>query len=333
MNPSQLNDFLLKVLPKQLPVLVAGKPGVGKTAVATAAAAQLGYHLIVSHPAVADPTDFKGLPWVTDGRATFLPLGELEALTTATEPTLWLIDDLGQAPLAVQASLMQLIHSGSRQLGGHTLSSEVSILACTNRREDRAGVTGFLEPVKSRFMTIVELATDAAQWSGWAFANGIQPEIPAFLRWKPDLLSRFDASLGLEQSPSPRAWQHVSQLLELDLATEILLETVIGTVGEGAATELMAFLGTWRALPNPDLVIARPETAPVPEEPSVLFAACGALAHRATVTNVDPIFRYVARIPPEFQVAFVKFATAKDPKLANTGAYVAWAAANQEALQ
>ena len=86
-------------------------PGVGKTASVQAVARHLRCELVASHPVTADPTDFRGFPWMVDGRATFLPVGDLDHLAAVGDrPAIWLIDDLGQAAAAVQAAVMQLVH-------------------------------------------------------------------------------------------------------------------------------------------------------------------------------------------------------------------------------
>ena len=104
-----------------MPLLVTGAPGIGKSDVLAQAATRANAHLILSHPAVSDPTDVKGLPWVAaDAKhATFLPFGELDRALNATEPTVWFLDDLGQATPAVQASYMQLLLA--RRVNGHAL--------------------------------------------------------------------------------------------------------------------------------------------------------------------------------------------------------------------
>ena len=157
MRASQLTSFLAAAIPARLPVLITGAPGVGKSQIVEQAAASAGADLILSHPAVADPTDAKGLPWVAkDGEsATFLPFGELARAIRAERPTVWFLDDLGQAPAAVQASFMQLLLA--RRVNGHALPEHVSFVAATNRRTDRAGVSGILEPVKSRFVSMIGL--------------------------------------------------------------------------------------------------------------------------------------------------------------------------------
>src|SRR5580765_2856955 len=106
-----------KAIAGRKPILISGAPGVGKSDVVDQSAQLAGADMILSHPAVSDPTDAKGLPWVVDGAATFLPFGELHRAINATRPTVWFLDDLGQAMPAVQSSFMQLLLA--RRVNGH----------------------------------------------------------------------------------------------------------------------------------------------------------------------------------------------------------------------
>src|SRR5690606_26802195 len=144
-------------------------------------------------------TDVKGLPWIVDGSAHFLPFGELDRALHADKLTVWFLDDLGQASPAVQASYMQLLLA--RRVNGHVLSDHVTFIAATNRRTDRAGVSGILEPVKSRFTTIVELGAHLDDWCQWAISRDIAPELISFIRFQPDLLCKFQASADLTNCP------------------------------------------------------------------------------------------------------------------------------------
>jgi MoxR-like ATPase len=172
-SPKQLREILILAIKNRLPILIKGRPGVGKTDIVKQAAEACNARLIISHPVVSDPTDYKGLPFADpDGKtARFLPFGDLAELRTAQEETVFFLDDLGQAPAAVQAACMQLILA--RRINGHQISDHVTFLAATNRREDKAGVMGILEPVKSRFSAIVELVPDALEWSEWALKENL----------------------------------------------------------------------------------------------------------------------------------------------------------------
>lgn len=296
MKPSQLIALLSRAIPARLPVLITGAPGVGKSDVVTRSAAAAGADLILSHPAVADPTDAKGLPWADAGadEARFLPYGDLARAMRAERPTVWFLDDLGQAPPAVQASYMQLLLA--REVAGHKLPDTVTFLAATNRRTDRAGVSGILEPVKSRFATIVELEADLDDWCAWAIRAQLPSELIAFLRFRPELLSDFRPSADLTNSPSPRGWHSAARLLSLDLPRELQHAALAGAVGEGAATELLAFLAMYAQLPSIDAVLIDPETADIPAEPSALYATATALAARATTQSFPRAARYAERL-------------------------------------
>src|SRR5512146_1594126 len=150
-TPSQLQELLSAAIPAREPVLVTGAPGVGKSDIVSQAATAAGAELILSRPAVSDPTDFKGLPWPDKdaNSANFLPFGDFHRALNAAVPTVWFLDDLGQSSPAVQAAAMQLLLA--RRVNGHILPDTVTFVAATNRRTDRAGVSGILEPVKSRF--------------------------------------------------------------------------------------------------------------------------------------------------------------------------------------
>jgi MoxR-like ATPase len=121
LRPRDATQLIGHYLGARIPVLLTGAPGVGKSSIVEQAASAAGFDIILSHPAVADPTDAKGLPWPgQDGRtATFLPFGDLAQALNAQKPTVWFLDDLGQASPAVQASYMQLLLA--RRVNGHKL--------------------------------------------------------------------------------------------------------------------------------------------------------------------------------------------------------------------
>lgn len=325
-RPGQLSNLLAHAIAARLPILITGAPGVGKSDIVTQAAIAADADIIISHPAVADPTDAKGLPWPSkDGdHATFLPFGELAQALKAEKPTVWFLDDLGQATPAVQASFMQLLLA--RRVNRHVLPDCVTFVAATNRRTDRAGVSGILEPVKSRFATIVELRPTLDDWCGWGLSNGVPAELVAFMRFKPDLLHAFDATADLTNSPSPRTWHSVAKLMKANLPPALEYPAFSGAVGEGAATEFLAFLRVFRELPNIDAILVDPDSQEIPTQPSVLYAVSAALAQRANEANFSRIARYCERLVKrgfgEFAAMLVRDAQRITPSVCNSPAYV-----------
>ena len=326
MRPTHLSHFLAQAIAARLPVLITGAPGIGKSDLVAQAAQAAGADLILSHPAVADPTDAKGLPWVSPDKksATFLPFGELAQAIKATTSTVWFLDDLGQAPASVQASFMQLLLA--RRVNGHALPDCVSFVAATNRRTDRAGVTGILEPVKSRFVSIVELEPNLDDWCQWAFSAGMPPELVAFLRFRPDLLCAFAPSADLTNCPLPRTWAHVGKLLALGLPQAIQHAALTGAVGEGAAVEFGAFLRLYLELPAIDGILLDPDASEIPKMPATLYAVATALGTRSTVQNFGRIARYAQRLVDaqhgEFAALLVRDCARREKGIMQTTAFV-----------
>lgn len=327
MRPSELTLCLTKMIAARQPVLLVGAPGIGKTDLVTQAAFNAGCDLVISHPAVADPTDAKGFPWAEKGAttATFLPFGETARVINAKRPTVWFMDDLGQAPPAVQASYMPWLLA--RQVNGHRLSDLVTIIAATNRRTDRAGVSGILEPVKSRFTTILNVEPDLDEWVAWAMAQpNFPPEVIAFLRFQPNLLEDFKATADLTNSPSPRTWASAARVLLLDLPKPVRRQALAGAVGEGAATALGAFLDMYEQLPNLDAILTNPKTCPYPVQPGTLYAVTTALATRASKTTFPGIAQFAARLTAEghgeFAALLLRDSVKRHPEVQETMAFI-----------
>src|SRR5690349_1964714 len=117
-------------------VLLVGPPGIAKTERIKAAAKATGKRLVTRRVSLCERIDFGGclVPNAAKQITEALPLELLQDLRTTKEPTVFFADDLGQAPLDVQAALMLLFDEGQ-------LSEHVTIWGATNRPGDKAGVT------------------------------------------------------------------------------------------------------------------------------------------------------------------------------------------------
>ncbi len=322
MNIPTAKAKLFHLIRAGLQVLLVGPPGIGKTAIVKQAAAELRHNLIISHPVVSDPTDYKGLPFLIDGgdAAAFMPIGQLKQLIEATEPTLWFIDDLGQAPPTVQAALMQLVHRDSRQLGQHKISDSVRIVAATNRADDGAMVRGMITPLRSRFQLILNVEPCLDAWIPYALAKKIDPRIIAFLKWQQHLGNddRFylpnNDMADISQTCCPRTWaESVSDLLAIEDAvfTEPAdrLELLSAAIGEIVGLEFCAFLTAAANMVSIADILASPTSAPVPEELDMLYMTVSGLAHRAIThddgaDDMQPISEYLMRVSGELRELF-----------------------------
>ena len=324
MTPSALAEYLHFAFENRFPVLVKGKPGFGKSDIVTQAAKTSGAELIISHPVVSDPTDYKGLPFPNKkGTAEFLPFGDLHKIMTATNKTIFFFDDLGQASPSVQAAGMQLLLA--RQINGHKVSDEVTFVAATNRREDKAAVSGILEPVKSRFASIVELEVSTEDWVNWALINDMPIELIAFIKFREGILDSFTPSKDIVNSPSPRTIASVGRQQNAGISRSLEFEVFKGAAGEAFAIEYRNFLELNRNLPSQEEIIMNPHTAPIPLDPGALYAIGTGLANKMSEQNIGSISLYLNRIPEENAFACMTAATTRDRNLRNTRAFIQWA--------
>jgi len=106
------------------------------------------------------------------------------------------------------------------------------------------------------------------------------------LNFRPQLLYNFEKNQSAW--PSPRSWEFANTLLNIGLSIE-------SAVGSGAASEFYAYQTIYTELPNVDLIFDG-EDIPVPHEPSLIYAVCGALINRAkTADNVFKGLKWLMR--------------------------------------
>lgn len=332
MKPSQLKEYLKFAIVNKEPVLLTSSPGVGKTAIIKQVCKELGVKLILSHPTISEPTDYKGLPFAVEGEAEFLPYGDLRKLINAKETTVCLFDDIGQSSAMVQASLMQILWGG--QIGNHEVSEHVTFLGATNRKQDKAGVTGLLEPVKSRFGGgIIELEVSVDDWVQWSLENDMPIELISFVRFKRTIFDDIKLSKEIVNTISPRTVAAVGRVQSKGLSKSLYSEVFKGIAGEVFSTEYCAFLKYFDEMPDIDQIILNPEGTEIPKSVGVRYALTGALSDKADATTIESILKYTSRpeFDPELQTACMKnIAHGKNTKsVFDTRAFTEWAAKNK----
>ena len=326
MKPHELAEYLAYCIERGYPVLVTGKPGIGKTDVIASAALAAKADLIISHPVVSDPTDYKGLPFPNKEAtaADFLPYGDLRKLLTAKKKTVFFMDDFGQAPHAVQAAIMQLLLL--REINGQKISDKIVFILATNRREDNAGVAGILDPIKSRCMSIIEMQVDHEDWVKWAIVNNMPVELIAFVRWMPKIIEDdYPATKKIENTPSPRTITHVGTQQVNKLAEKFYPSVFAGAAGPAFGTQYCAFLDNYKQLPSLDDIIKDPVNIALPANISMQYAITGGLAKRMTDNNIDAIVQFLDRLKPELSAACMTDAQTRNPKICENRAYAIWA--------
>jgi len=336
-NSEQAEKIAIKMLKNRRNFMLVGAPGVGKTCIIEQSAAKAEMNLIVFHPVISDPTDFKGMPAIIKNEdkgsemtylAQFIPFDNLKRLLTADTPTVAFADDLGQAPPMVQAAWMQLVLA--RKLDDKIVSDNITFVSASNRKEDKAGVSGILEPLKSRFHTILELVVDHEKWLPWARTKEahIHPYVRAFIRWRGSkALYDFQASNDMTNSPNPRTVEHVSDIVWDGHDEDVRPIVIAGAVGGAWSVEFETFIKVVRNLPKMKAIVEHPKTCIVPEndQVSAQYAIIEAMLDQVNIKIIKSFLIYIGRFKPEFQQWFTTQLKELKPECVQTKAFTEWA--------
>ena len=285
-------------IPVPLSLTVLGKPGIGKSACAAAVAGMIGDHLAVPVVNLTNTPNFDGqvtkavLFYAAD-LSSFLPedLGGIpksvdtqvcgQTMSVASYAIQrWLapfcvkgangvlcLDDLPAAAPAVQVAVRQLVLD--RRIGQNKLADGILLFITGNRREDKSNASAL--PAHFRNATcLVDIDTDVESWCQWYGTTSNAPLVSAFLQFKPSYHARTPKDADARGAfATPRSWAMLGRLWDLAVKTGNQLEVASGLVGEGPATELLAYDNVRRQLVNPADVLLDPMKA-IPDVKAVL---------------------------------------------------------------
>ncbi|WP_330284421.1 AAA family ATPase [Streptomyces sp. NBC_00588] len=284
----QLEALTLAVA-ADLPVLLWGEPGIGKTAALTQLAEALDLPLTTVIASVHEPSDFAGLPVVGDDPAEqgvpMAPPDWAVRLVRAGRGLLFL-DELSTAPPAVQAALLRLVLE--RRIGALRLPPGVRIVAAANPRSSAADGWELSPPLANRFVHLqwthdheVVVRGLGGTWPRAALPRLSPEKLPeavefarravcALLTARPKLVHQLPTSETRRGGPwpSPRSWEMTLTLIAFATAAgssrDVLALLVRGTVGDGPGLELLAGLDRLD-LPDPEVLLSDPTAAELPE--------------------------------------------------------------------
>lgn len=325
MKPSELKAFIKSRIESKIKrsVLVESSPGIGKTQIAAQIASELGIGFKTIHAPLLQPEDY-GFPVINADKTDVNFLVSLDKFpmedSKCEDAGILLIDEMSQADSSAQKILANLIQE--REIHGKKLKKGWSIVATGNRVSDRSGANRILGHLSNR-LTRIELEASLEDWTSWALNSGVKPEVISFIRFRPSMLSSYDAQK--EINATPRAWAEGVSMGIGSIPEGLEYDAFRGDVGDGPASEFLAFLKIYRELPDVQTIFSSPDTTPVPSDLSTIYAVIGSIVGSMTLKDFPAALKYVRRMPTEFSLLFIRDARSKIPSVQTTKEFIHWA--------
>ena len=305
MRIGEYRDFLIKALAKRKRVLSKGKPGVGKSFAHRQACEVLGWDYIPICAPLQSPVKIGGYPRPPEkegGDATHALFDGIARAFRAVKNTHLHIDDLGMANGETLKAIVDLVQFG--RIDNRTLPDCVVVGASSNDVGHGADVQGLIEPLKTRWHTIIEIETNVDDVVVYGLSRGWPADLLAFIRNTPHALHDWKPSKSLSiDGACPRGWEYVAEWINDGFDDS---EVIAGCVGKGRATEYLAFRRLMNDLPDIDQVLLDPEGAQVPENPSAKYLVAMAVASKMCHGNFGRCVTYLKRMPAMFRIFSIR---------------------------
>jgi MoxR-like ATPase len=317
-NAVELEECLTEDLKAGLTPMVSSSPGMGKSDIIRTIATKFKLKVIDFRVSQCEPVDMQGYPGVLDGRMTFhipeyFPI-EGDKIPDGYDGWLLFLDEFNSGNKQTEAAAYKLILD--REVYKYKLHSRCLIAAAGNLTTDRAIVNTQSTATTSR-LTHYRMRVDHKVWVDWANAHEVDHRIISLIKFKPELLHRFDTSTNELTFPCPRTWEFASKVIIRKATIDHITKTrLAGTIGEGAAVELATYSEIYQNLPTIEQILKNPKSGwKVPTEPSELYAVTTMLAHNSTPDSIEKLILAIKRMPTDFQVITFKDIYKRTPVL------------------
>ncbi|MBN2825782.1 MAG: MoxR family ATPase [Campylobacterales bacterium] len=308
MKPSHITTTVTKLIDQKLPVFIWGAPGIGKSSIVKAIAKEQEMEFIDLRLSLLDPTDLKGIPFFDSStnegvwaKPSFLPKSDNQS------KGILFLDEINSAPPAVQASAYQLVLD--RKVGEYELPKGWSIVAAGNRENDRGVVYRMPPPLANRFVHF-EMEVDFEDWKAWAYSQGIEASIIAFLQYDPSQLFNFDPTTNQKSFASPRSWEFANTIIKSQVEEKLLLETLSGAVGNDSAVAFLSFKKVMDRLPNINEILSGEMSELAHEDIKLMVALSIGIVNRLKESfdqrAVDNVLAFSMQLPSEYAIMLIK---------------------------
>ena len=297
MNQTECLPALQVAVVANVPVVVWGEPGAGKTASINAMVRAMGWHIETVLASLREPSDFAGLPILAEGDVRMAPPDWARRLAGRTDAVCF-FDEISTAAPSTQRALLRVIHE--RVVGDLALGRDVRMVAAANPAEMAAGGWDLTAPLANRFLHLdwkvdpgIVATGMTGRWpdplpldidAGWEEHQPYHAAVVSgFLTARPELAHQLptDPASAGRGWPSPRSWESVIRVLAAcdgsGIGIEARLGLVAGLVGDGAALEFARYERDLD-LPDPETLLTDPTSYVRPTRDDQVHATIAAVA-------------------------------------------------------
>ena len=331
-------------------VLVEGPIGSGKTHLLKMLAKRLPKHLPIyfdcSTKDLGDIT-IPNIMHMDDGSGFVRYVTNEELGIHNNVPTIVMIDELGKCNPAVLLSILRFILE--RKIGSYKMHPE-SILFC-NTNLGAEGVGDILPAHARNRITVSEFAKPTwDKWIEWGIANGIDHTLLGWCRNNDKAFADFRDYSDPEENDyihhprstrtafvTPRSLEAASDWMKLHaegkFSDKVLTSYLMGTIGESATGDLMAFCRLASQMPSIDSIKNDPHNALVPTSVGGVIMVVYKVLASLDRDWIDAWMVYMDRLSKEAQGVFVNAIRAKGYSkralISQNRKFTEWCVANQ----
>lgn len=303
-NIGNLADAMMPFVERDIPILIEGETGIGKTYIARnvikpALEAYSGlpvdYHDIRVSGLL--PEDFTGIPDKINDPITGDPI--VRWARSAVNPV-----DNGKMHLialeeithnrALFAPLYRFV-AEREDAAGYKLPKHHRIIAACNPRSDQSGDAKLFKALERRFAHI-RVRTSNLDTVNFGKENGWDARLLAFLKKYPELnhkMSDEDPAW-----PTPSRWEQVNKFMNLSISQ--IENAAAAIVGKGVAMKFAAEIEAMVSnIPRLADVAANPMTATVPDDDQHQLIIARMLSRAISVNNAAAFIAYLRRLSPD----------------------------------
>lgn len=323
---SQAVSMLGKYIKIGLVPMLHGSPGIGKSSIVQELARQYNLKLIDLRLSQCDPTDMLGFPTIINGRTAYVPPAhfplEGDEIPAGFDGWLLFLDEANASAKAVQSAAYKLILD--RMVGQLHLHKRCVIVAAGNLESDNAIVEPMSTALQSR-LAHIKLMNDVEEWIHWAEQADFDHRITSYIKFKPEALYSFRPDHEDLTYSCNRTWEFANRVVKATSDNDPdRLPMLAGVISEGPAREFVTFTKIYLNLPTIADILMAPESIPMPNEPSILYALTGSIAPVMQDSNIEKFMPFINRMPIEFQTVCLREVMRRNKALVKHPAILAW---------